>query len=74
MKNRRNRKLYVVGYVGEFQCVYGPDAKGGASMYCDRMTLPQATRKLKSLNTPDSSRAIFKLVPVLTVKAPRSRP
>lgn len=66
----KNKKLYVVGYVGGAQsAIYSNNAwafggEGGIS----KMTLPAAKKHLKKLVSTRCSVAIFKLVPILKIK------
>lgn len=57
----RKKKLYVVGYDGDIQCVYGKDV-GAVSQWAQPMTAFDAKRKLKDLQCKGG--VIYKLVKV----------
>lgn len=59
---------YLVGYVGENQCVYGQDVyndkfRTKVASFTQPMTIPQAKRAIKRLSTK-TKKVIYKLVPV----------
>ena len=61
----RKKKIFVVGYDGDHQCVYGKDKLDGYTKvadYCQPMTAFDAKRKLKDLISPEG--VIYRLVPV----------
>ncbi len=58
----RKLKRYLVGYDQEHQTIYGKN-EHGRTMYADPMTLKQAQRILKQLES-HVSKTIYKLVPV----------
>lgn len=51
---------YVVGFVGDIQCVYGKDAT--PPQYIEKLTLHQAKKRLKQMVY--GRKTIYKLVPV----------
>lgn len=64
-KTKRKKKLYVVGYDGDGQCLYGKDIIGNLDKtpdYIDPMTEFQAKNYLKKM--PNNEAVIYKLVPV----------
>ena len=60
MKDKTKHK-YLVGFIGDKQCVYGLDVNGTAS-YVGPMTLLQAKKQLASLG--DGSKTIYELKPI----------
>ena len=62
----RKKKLYVVGYDGDIQCVYGKNKKNEFGVeivqWCNPMTAFAAKRKHK--NMPSKGAVIYKLVKV----------
>lgn len=63
----RKKKIYVVGYDDDIECVYGKDKRDSEdrvnlSQFCDPMTVYDAKRKLKEMI--DTGAVIYKLVPV----------
>lgn len=72
MKKPDTRKhKYLVGYVGEGQCVYDFKFKSNPRQYVEPMTLAQAKRKVEELNTPSAKVAIYELVPIAVFKNPK---
>ncbi len=57
-----DKHAYVVGYHDDWGCVYGRP-KGKLTQWCDPMTMMQAERYIKELES-ETSKAIYKLVPV----------
>lgn len=63
MKTKRTKRIYLVGYDGDHQTLYGKDINEfGKAGYVDPLTLQQANQKLKEL--ADDGRAIYKIVRV----------
>ncbi len=70
MKDKDKHK-YLVGFIGEMQCVYGKDEKDSRftndiASYTKPMTIRQAVRQL---NTLAGEKTIYELKPVSTTKA-----
>ncbi len=62
MKERKHN--YLVGYVGEGQCVYGRLFEGEFH-WAQPMTLAQSKRLLRGLHpTPKQKTTVYKLVPI----------
>ena len=62
----RSKHEYVVGYVGDKECVYGQPTTDGDAKWIDPMTLHQARRELRDWDS-SLERAIYRLVPVETL-------
>lgn len=65
---RKNAKKYVVGYAGDYNCVYGPDGPDDKARYADRMTRYAAMRRAKDLSSPDATACLYELVPVASFR------
>lgn len=60
---RKPARRFVVGFVGEHQCVYGPEHRCGyGTGYCHRMTKEEAVAAAKHLGR--GSKEVYELVPV----------
>ena len=63
----RKLKRYMVGYDREHETVYGKDELENGHFVCryaDPMTLVQAVKKLRHLESLNVAKTIYKLVPV----------
>lgn len=58
---KRNKKEYVVGFIGGKNVIYGPDdPQSGRSTYIDRMTINQARKKAQECH--GKKVGVYKLV------------
>lgn len=70
-KTDKTKHKYLVGFIGDKQCVYGKDVKDSRftndiASYTKPMTIRQAVRQLKTLT---GTKTIYELKPVSTTKA-----
>lgn len=70
-KKDKEKHKYLVGFIGDRQCVYGKDKKDSrfanpVASYTQPMTIRQAVRQLKILT---GRKTIYELKPISTTKA-----
>jgi len=68
-KQDKEKHKYLVGFIGEMQCVYGKEDSrftGDIASYTRPMTIRQAVRQLNILT---GEKTIYELKPVSTTKA-----